>query len=48
MLPIKVTFVFLAIMSLLTEKHGDRMSRMANGDIDEFKTTFTQGCPKVF
>jgi len=35
-----------SIMSLLIEKHGDRMTRMANGDIDEFRNAFQQGCPK--
>uniref|UniRef100_A0A7E4VY36 Eukaryotic translation initiation factor 3 subunit L n=1 Tax=Panagrellus redivivus TaxID=6233 RepID=A0A7E4VY36_PANRE len=35
-----------SIMSLLLEKHGDRMSRMANGDSDEFRNSFQQGCPK--
>jgi translation initiation factor 3 subunit L len=35
-----------SIMSLLIEKNGDRMSRMSNGDIDEFRTAFQHGCPK--
>uniref|UniRef100_A0A1I7ZQG7 Eukaryotic translation initiation factor 3 subunit L n=1 Tax=Steinernema glaseri TaxID=37863 RepID=A0A1I7ZQG7_9BILA len=35
-----------AIQSQLYEKTGDRMLRMTNGDIDEFKNAFQTGCPK--
>ncbi|KAI1727977.1 RNA polymerase i-associated factor PAF67 domain-containing protein [Ditylenchus destructor] len=35
-----------SIQSQLYEKSGDRMSRMAKGDIDEFRNAFQQGCPK--
>lgn len=35
-----------SIQSQLTEKCGDRMLRMSNGDIDEFRNAFQQGCPK--
>jgi len=35
-----------SIQSHLMDKFGDRMARMSNGDIDEFKYSFQQGCPK--
>ncbi|CAI4229731.1 unnamed protein product [Auanema sp. JU1783] len=35
-----------SIASQLAERSGDRMSRMANGDVDEFKQVFQMGCPK--
>uniref|UniRef100_A0A158R4Y8 Eukaryotic translation initiation factor 3 subunit L n=1 Tax=Syphacia muris TaxID=451379 RepID=A0A158R4Y8_9BILA len=35
-----------SIQSQLLEKNGDRMNRMSNGDIDEFRLAFQQGCPK--
>ncbi|MFH4979996.1 hypothetical protein AB6A40_006705 [Gnathostoma spinigerum] len=35
-----------SIQSQLYEKNGDRMNRMSNGDIDEFRAAFQQGCPK--
>ncbi|CAJ0585831.1 unnamed protein product, partial [Mesorhabditis spiculigera] len=35
-----------SIQSQLTDKMGDKLSRMANGDIDEYKQAFTTGCPK--
>ncbi|GMT13699.1 hypothetical protein PFISCL1PPCAC_4996, partial [Pristionchus fissidentatus] len=35
-----------AVASQLWERVGDRMSRMANGDIDEFRSCFQMGCPK--
>ncbi|GMR35261.1 hypothetical protein PMAYCL1PPCAC_05456 [Pristionchus mayeri] len=35
-----------AVSSQLWERVGDRMSRMANGDIDEFRSCFQMGCPK--
>ncbi|VDN52365.1 unnamed protein product [Dracunculus medinensis] len=35
-----------SIQSQLIEKSGDRMNRMSNGDIDEFRLAFQQGCPK--
>lgn len=35
-----------SIQSQLLEKNGDRMNRMSNGDIDEFRMAFQQGCPK--
>uniref|UniRef100_A0A915E2P9 Eukaryotic translation initiation factor 3 subunit L n=1 Tax=Ditylenchus dipsaci TaxID=166011 RepID=A0A915E2P9_9BILA len=35
-----------SIQSQLAEKSGDRMLRMANGDIEEFRNAFQQGCPK--
>ncbi|KHN75659.1 Eukaryotic translation initiation factor 3 subunit L, partial [Toxocara canis] len=35
-----------SIQSQLYEKNGDRMNRMSNGDIDEFRVAFQQGCPK--
>ncbi|ETN68827.1 hypothetical protein NECAME_15598 [Necator americanus] len=35
-----------AIASQLAERCGDRMSRMTNGDLDEFRLAFQMGCPK--
>jgi len=35
-----------SIQSQLLEKNGDRMLRMSNGDLDEFRNAFQQGCPK--
>lgn len=35
-----------SIQSQLLEKNGDRMNRMSNGDIDEFRLAFQQGGPK--
>lgn len=35
-----------AIMSQLLEKNSDRMLRMSNGDLDEFRNSFQQGAPK--
>ncbi|KAK6025071.1 hypothetical protein OSTOST_09039, partial [Ostertagia ostertagi] len=32
--------------SQLAERCGDRMSRMGNGDLDEFRLAFQMGCPK--
>lgn len=35
-----------SIMSQLTDRTGERMQRMAHGDIDEFRNAFLQGSPK--
>nr|CDJ97790.1 RNA polymerase I-associated factor PAF67 domain containing protein [Haemonchus contortus] len=35
-----------SIASQLVERCGDRMSRMGNGDLDEFRLAFQMGCPK--
>ncbi|VDM53353.1 unnamed protein product [Angiostrongylus costaricensis] len=35
-----------SIASQLAERCGDRMSRMTNGDLDEFRLAFQMGCPK--
>ena len=35
-----------SIQTQLSEKNFDRMLRMSNGDIDEFRNAFQQGCPK--
>uniref|UniRef100_A0A183C6A0 Eukaryotic translation initiation factor 3 subunit L n=1 Tax=Globodera pallida TaxID=36090 RepID=A0A183C6A0_GLOPA len=35
-----------SVQSQLHDKFGERMLRMANGDIDEFRNAFQQGCPK--
>lgn len=35
-----------SIQSQLIDKLGDRLTRMANGDLDEFKAAFQLGCPK--
>ncbi|KIH61199.1 hypothetical protein ANCDUO_08536 [Ancylostoma duodenale] len=35
-----------AIASQLSERCGDRISRMTNGDLDEFRLAFQMGCPK--
>lgn len=33
-------------MSQLIDRTGERMQRMANGDMDEFRNSFLQGSPK--
>ncbi|VDN04846.1 unnamed protein product [Thelazia callipaeda] len=35
-----------SIQSQLFERTGDRMNHMSNGDVDEFRIAFQQGCPK--
>lgn len=35
-----------SIQTQLQDKFSERMFRMANGDIDEFRSAFQQGCPK--
>ncbi|CAJ0951495.1 unnamed protein product, partial [Mesorhabditis belari] len=35
-----------SIQSQLIEKMGDRLSRMSNGEVDEYKNAFMLGCPK--
>jgi translation initiation factor 3 subunit L len=35
-----------SLQSQLHERCGDRMLRMSNGDIEEFRNAFQQGCPK--
>ncbi|CAD6192254.1 unnamed protein product [Caenorhabditis auriculariae] len=35
-----------SIASQLAERCGDRMSHMANGSIEEFRSAFSMGCPK--